>query len=103
MGAVRRARLEGGRLAGGVHLPGPGDELCCGECGGPVEALLTVDGGERGSGGGSWTAVELRELVEADPGAYLLAYEPTQIQIGRGCALQFYYCLADPRHRPRMQ
>ncbi|MFJ5218828.1 hypothetical protein ACIP98_29435 [Streptomyces sp. NPDC088354] len=79
----------------------PDDELCCGECGGPVEALLTVGGGERGSGGGSWTAVELRELVEADPGAYPLAYEPTRIQIGRGYVLQFYYCLADPRHLPR--
>lgn len=45
--------------------------------------------------------MELRELVEADPGAYPLAYEPTQIQIGRGHVLQFYYCLADPRHLPR--
>jgi hypothetical protein len=81
--------------------PASPGELCCGECGGPVEALLTISGGECGAGSGSWGAVELQALVEADPNAYPGVYEPTQVQIGRGYVLQFYYCLADPRHLPR--
>ncbi|MGW2938849.1 hypothetical protein ACWDA7_45520 [Streptomyces sp. NPDC001156] len=81
--------------------PADADELCCGECGGPVEALLTIDGGELGAGGGSWAALELQAMVEADPSTHLDVYAPTQIQIGRGYVLQFYYCLADPKHLPR--
>ncbi|MFI0900304.1 hypothetical protein [Streptomyces sp. NPDC020983] len=34
--------------------PADADELRCGECGGPVEALLTVGGNESGAGRGSW-------------------------------------------------
>ena len=81
--------------------PADADESRCGECGGPVEALLTVGANESGAGRGSWAALELQAMVEADPDVGLDVYQPTQIQIGRGHVLQFYYCLADPSHLPR--
>lgn len=81
--------------------PVSADKLRCGECGGSVEALLTVGPNERGAGGGSWAALELQAMVDADPGVGLDVYRPTKVEIGRGYALQFYYCLTDPRHLPR--
>ena len=98
-----RAGMESGRVPAEFTFrdPADADELCCGECGGCVEALLTVGANESGAGGGSWAALELQAMVEADPSVDVDVYEPTQIQIGRGYVLQFYYCLADPRHLPR--
>ncbi|SNT44395.1 hypothetical protein SAMN05216252_12612 [Actinacidiphila glaucinigra] len=56
--------------------PAGTDELYCGECGGPVEALLTVGASEYGAGSGSWAALELQALAEVTPDAEPSVYEP---------------------------
>ncbi|MGW1996593.1 hypothetical protein [Embleya sp. NPDC001921] len=82
--------------------PAGSDELSCGECGGPVEALLTVDGSEWDGSTGSWRPVEEDEDAE-EPAEhpYRSASEPTLVTIGRGYTLQFYSCIGTPSHLPR--
>ncbi|WP_406865570.1 hypothetical protein ABZO31_00105 [Streptomyces sp. HUAS MG47] len=82
--------------------PAGRDELCCGECGGPVEALLSIDSSEWHGADGSWRP------VEADPEAakpvghpYRSHAKPTKVVIGRGYTLQVYSCVGTPSHLPR--
>lgn len=71
-------------------------DLECSDCGGTVDALLTVDGTEWDGGSGSWRPVE-----DAGHDGYdESAQAPTRITIGRGYTLQIYLCTADPGHRP---
>ncbi|MFF2013139.1 hypothetical protein ACFVWY_29265 [Streptomyces sp. NPDC058195] len=79
--------------------PAGADELHCGECGGPVEALLTVDSSEWDGATGSWCPVE--DADGNDPHPYRTAHEPTMVTIGRGYTLQIYHCVSTPAHLPR--
>ncbi|MGW0607751.1 hypothetical protein [Streptomyces sp. NPDC002640] len=82
--------------------PADPDELCCGECGGPVDALLTVDGNEWHGGAVSWRPLEAGPDAEEPAGApYRTLREPTMITIGRGYTLQLYSCIDTPSHLPR--
>lgn len=82
--------------------PAESDELHCGECGGPVEALLTVDSSEWDGSGRSWCAVEDGEGAAEPAGhPYRTADTPTLVSIGRGYTLQFYSCVTTPAHLPR--
>ena len=82
--------------------PAESDELCCGECGGPVEALLSVDSSEWDGGTGSWRPVEDGEDAEKPTGhPYRGASSPTMVTVGRGYTLQFYLCTSTPFHLPR--
>ncbi|MCX4743949.1 hypothetical protein OG455_00210 [Kitasatospora sp. NBC_01287] len=78
------------------------DERHCGECGAPLEALLTIDSSEWDGANGSWRP------TEEGPGAaelvghpYQSLREPTMMTIGRGYTLQIYNCTATPSHLPR--
>ncbi|MCF3103211.1 hypothetical protein IPZ58_16725 [Streptomyces roseoverticillatus] len=73
---------------------GPG-ELQCGECGGPVEALLTVDSSEWDGRSRSWRPVE-----DVDGHPYHTR-TPTIVTVGRGFSLQIYTCISTPFHLPR--
>ncbi|GGT33855.1 hypothetical protein [Streptomyces chromofuscus] len=81
------------------------DELHCGECGGPVEALLTIGSSEWDGATGSWRPVE--EGQDSEDGEkptghpYRTTHEPTMVTIGRGYTLQVYYCVGTPSHLPR--
>jgi hypothetical protein len=78
------------------------DELHCGECGGPTEALLTVDGTEWDGASGSWRPAETGEDAEKPAGhPYRTLREPTMVTVGRGYVLQFYGCVGTPSHLPR--
>ncbi|MEU9045647.1 MULTISPECIES: hypothetical protein [unclassified Kitasatospora] len=82
--------------------PADSDELQCGECGGPVEALLTIDGTEWDGATGSWRPIETGEDAEKPAGhPYRTLREPTMVTIGRGYTLQFYNCVSTPSHLPR--
>ncbi|WP_424886902.1 hypothetical protein [Streptomyces sp. XH2] len=76
------------------HPAGP-DELRCGECGGPLEALLTVAGSEWDEKSRSWCPVE---DVDGDP---YHNRTPTVVTVGRGSTLQIYTCISTPSHLPR--
>ncbi|MEU1672238.1 hypothetical protein ABZ752_09420 [Streptomyces roseifaciens] len=76
------------------HPAGP-DELRCGECGGPVEALLTVDSSEWHGFSRSWSPVE-----DVDEHPYAIS-APTMVSVGRGWTLQIYACVGTPSHLPR--
>ncbi|MFE5867073.1 hypothetical protein ACFQ6V_00315 [Streptomyces roseifaciens] len=77
------------------HPLGP-DELRCGECGGPVEALLTVDSKEWGGSSRTWCPAE---DVDGHPYA---THTPTAVTVGRGWwTLQIYACVGAPSHPPR--
>ncbi|GGJ16359.1 hypothetical protein [Streptomyces brasiliensis] len=81
--------------------PAGSDELRCGQCGGPVEALLTVDSSEWDGATGSWRPLEDGEDAEKPAGhPYRTAHAPTMVTVGRGYTLQFYYCVGDPAHLP---
>ncbi|QLE75736.1 hypothetical protein FGW37_32820 [Streptomyces rectiverticillatus] len=77
------------------RYPARSDELQCGECGGPVEALLTVDSSEWDGSSRSWRPVE---DVDGHPYA---TCTPTVVTVGRGCTLQIYACVGSPSHLPR--
>lgn len=79
--------------------PADSDELQCGECGGPVGALLTVDSSEWDGASGSWRPVEDGEDKARNP--YRNAHDPTLVTIGRGYTLQIYNCVSTPSHLPR--
>ncbi|MEV6978609.1 hypothetical protein [Kitasatospora sp. NPDC093806] len=85
--------------------PADSAELHCGECGGAVTALLTVDGTEWDGATGSWRPVEAdedAEGVEKPLGhPYRSLRQPTMVSIGRGYTLQFYSCVGTPSHLPR--
>ncbi|MFB8305922.1 hypothetical protein [Kitasatospora purpeofusca] len=78
------------------------EERQCGECHGPLEALLTIDSSEWDGASGSWrpaeTASDTAKLV-GDP--YRSLHNPTMITIGRGYTLQVYNCVSTPSHLPR--
>ncbi|MEV5972256.1 hypothetical protein [Streptomyces sp. NPDC051921] len=79
--------------------PADSDELHCAECGGPVEALLTVDSSEWDGASGSWRPVE--DADDAGHNLYRNAHGPTLVTIGRGYTLQMYNCVTTPSHLPR--
>lgn len=82
--------------------PAGSEELHCGECGGPVEALLTIDSTEWDGDTGSWRPVEEGQGAEQPAGhPYRTTREPTLVTIGRGYFLQFYSCVSTPSHLPR--
>ncbi|WP_377267771.1 hypothetical protein [Peterkaempfera sp. SMS 1(5)a] len=77
-------------------------ELRCPECGGPVDALLTVGGTEWGKPNDSWRPVECGEGAERAPGQSSQDLrDPTDVTIGRGYTLQIYNCVGTPSHLPR--
>lgn len=80
--------------------PADSEELHCGECGGPVEALLTIDSSEWDGGSGSWCVLGA-EAEEPVGHPYRTVREPTMVTIGRGYSLQFYSCISEPSHWPR--
>lgn len=69
--------------------------LSCGECGGGVDALLTIDGAEW-DGDKAWRPVE--DADDRDRPPYPSANGPTMVTIGRGYTLQVYRCTRDARH-----
>ncbi|MFF7725355.1 hypothetical protein [Streptomyces sp. NPDC008001] len=75
--------------------PAGSKELQCGECGGPVDALLTVDSAEWDGRSRSWCPVE---DVDGDP---CPTKTPTVVTVGRGFALQIYTCVSTSSHLPR--
>ncbi|MFJ4844596.1 hypothetical protein [Streptomyces sp. NPDC088733] len=78
------------------------DELRCGECGSPVDALLTMTGSEWDASTTSWIPVECGDEAEKPVGLpYRNPRDPTQVEIGRGCTLQMYHCVGTPSHPPR--
>lgn len=78
------------------------EERCCIECGGPVDALLTVTDGEWEGSTGSWIPVECAEGAEKPTGYPSGSLRnPTMVSIGRGYTLQIYSCVATPSHLPR--
>jgi hypothetical protein len=77
------------------------DELCCGECGGPVEVLLSVTGSEWDRASVGWRPVECGEAAGTSPRAERNLSEPTAMTIARGYTLQFYNCVGTPSHLPR--
>ncbi|MFE0689448.1 hypothetical protein ACWGNE_00460 [Streptomyces xiamenensis] len=79
--------------------PAEADELHCGECRGPVEALLTIDSSEWDGGTGSWRPTE--DARRSGAPRYRTACEPTMVNIGRGYTLQLYNCISSPTHLPR--
>jgi hypothetical protein len=79
--------------------PADSDELHCGECGGPVEALLTIDSSEWDGASRSWRPVEDGQDGSGQP--YRNAHTPTLLTVGRGYTLQFYSCVGTPSHLPR--
>ncbi|WP_354637752.1 hypothetical protein [Kitasatospora camelliae] len=82
--------------------PAGPEELSCGECGGPVEALLTVDSGEWDGSTGSWRPLEDGEDAGKPPGYPCRdACNPTLVTVGRGYTLQMYHCVGTPAHLPR--
>ncbi|MGW6708026.1 hypothetical protein ACWGDE_24480 [Streptomyces sp. NPDC054956] len=86
-----------GWKAGGWAAPftfrssGGPEELRCGECAAVGEPLLTVDHTEWHGENSGWRPVEEPQGASA---------APTDVTVGRGYALQFYACPADPRHPP---
>lgn len=80
--------------------PAESDELHCGVCGGPVQALLTVASSEWDAATGSWRPAGEGTHEPAEH-PYRSTREPTMITIGRGYTLQFYSCLSTPSHLPR--
>ncbi|HEX2317257.1 MAG TPA: hypothetical protein VHJ17_26150 [Thermomonospora sp.] len=74
--------------------PAPGD-LRCGDCGAPVEALLTIDGSEWDGESTSW-----RPPGDTGGPGYPEDNRPTMVEIGRGYTLQIYRCSAAPEHAP---
>ncbi|MGK5548144.1 hypothetical protein ACSNOH_25940 [Streptomyces sp. URMC 127] len=79
--------------------PAGPDELQCGECGGRVEALLTVVGSEWDGRSRSWCPVE-----DVDGRGHGHPYHnrtPTVVTVGRGSSLQIYHCSSNPSHLPR--
>ncbi|MBY8882275.1 hypothetical protein [Actinacidiphila acidipaludis] len=95
-------------MAHALHVPGAaGAGLArgayCGECGGPVDALLTVAGTEWDGPTDSWRPVECGETAEEPPGRpHGSLHAPTMVTIGRGYSLQFYTCVGTPTHPPRI-
>ncbi len=83
--------------------PDDGDEETqCGECGGPVDALLTIDSSEWDRDTGQWRPLEDGQDAPKPAGhPYRSTRQPTMVSIGRGYTLQLYYCLTSPRHLPR--
>lgn len=79
--------------------PAEANELHCGECRGPVEALLTIDSSEWDGGTGSWRPTE--DARRSGAPRYRTACEPTMVNIGRGYTLQLYNCISSPTHLPR--
>ncbi|MBF6048516.1 hypothetical protein GO001_25470 [Streptomyces sp. NRRL B-1677] len=77
------------------RYPAGSGELQCGECGGPVEALLTVAGSEWDGRSRSWCPVE-----DVDGHPYH-SRTPTVVTVGRGFTLQIYICVGTPSHLPR--
>ncbi|MFI5530281.1 hypothetical protein ACIA8O_17235 [Kitasatospora sp. NPDC051853] len=76
------------------------EERQCGECGGPLDTLLTIDSGEWDGAGGSWRPAETAtEKLVGDP--YRTLHKPTMMTIGRGYTLQVYSCVNMPAHLPR--
>jgi hypothetical protein len=77
------------------------EELHCGECAGPVEALLSIDSNEWDGEDGSWQPILTGADVDGPPGhPYRTWYEPTMVSIGRGYTLQIYRCVSMPSHVP---
>ncbi|ROO85340.1 hypothetical protein EDD29_2883 [Actinocorallia herbida] len=72
-------------------------ELRCGACGGPVEALLTIEGREYDGESRSWFPLE---DASAEPAPFITADSATMVEIGRGYTLQVYRCAATPDHPP---
>ncbi|MCG8969092.1 hypothetical protein [Streptomyces sp. CL12-4] len=70
-----------------------------GECGGPLEALLTIDSSEWDGNSGSWRPAETASKLVGDP--YRSLRNPTMMTIGRGYTLQVYSCVSTPSHLPR--
>lgn len=82
--------------------PAEAEELQCGECGGPVEALLTIGGKEWDWPAGSDRPSEYgSDTVKPAAHPYRSVKDPTKVTIARGYTLQIYYCLASPAHLPR--
>jgi hypothetical protein len=82
--------------------PAEPDELQCGACGGPLDALFTIGSSEWDGATGSWRPVEDGESADRPVGyPYRSALDPTMVTIGRGYTLQFYYCVSTPSHPPR--
>ncbi|CAM5299686.1 hypothetical protein SROCM77S_06040 [Streptomyces rochei] len=75
------------------------EEWQCGECGGRLEALLTVDSSEWDGNSGSWRPAETVSKLVGDP--YRSLRNPTMMTIGRGYTLQVYSCVSTPSHLPR--
>lgn len=76
------------------------DERRCPQCGGPVDALLTVDSSEW-DGSDSWIPLECGKGAERPPDQpYGNLWDPTQVTTGRGYSLQIYYCVGTPSHSP---
>lgn len=101
--AVAPGWKAGGWPAGFTFRDPPDpEEQECGECGGPVDALLTVGSGEWDGATGHWCPIEDGEDAEKPVGyPYRSALDPTMVTIGRGYTLQLYYCLNSPEHLPR--
>ncbi|MEE1811244.1 hypothetical protein [Streptomyces sp. BE133] len=74
-------------------------ELHCGECGGPVKALLTVNSSEWDGASGGWRPAEDGEKAAGHP--HRNAHTPTLVTVGRGYTLQFYSCVSTPPHLPQ--
>jgi hypothetical protein len=82
--------------------PAEDDELHCGQCGGPVQALLTIDGSEWDGATGSWRPLEAGPDAPEPVGhPYRSLSEPTMMTIARGYTLQIYSCVSTPSHLPR--
>ncbi|MEV4925351.1 hypothetical protein [Streptomyces roseoverticillatus] len=77
------------------RYPAGPHEFQCGECGGPVEALLTVASSEWDGRSRSWRPAE-----DMDGHPYH-TQSPTIVTVGRGFSLQIYTCTSTLSHLPR--
>lgn len=75
------------------------EERHCGECGGPLDALMTIDSFEWDASTTSWQPTGDLEEPRGHP--YRSLRDATMLMIGRGYTLQIYYCRRDPAHLPR--